>query len=260
MRKTNPISAGAGRGEAPGAWDAGQICETNPIQPGRIRNGRGWPADPAGERLCETKPISARATGGVSALQKRSYGKAYMQEAPAKQSQFPGTARDGLRPGNHQRSCRSGVFRQTNPICGRRAGKTGAKAGTLDNATRGANVRNKAKFPAAPGGARPQGRGTRVKCAKRTQFGPAGARHRCEKDAKRTQFPVSRAAGGARLCKTAQFRGVKCAKRTQFGPGTQEWARAGGSTGEQLCETKPIWYNPAAVMASAWLLLRRRHA
>jgi len=34
-----------------------------------------------------------------------------------------------------------------------------------------ANVRNEANFPASPGGARPQGRGTRGKCAKRTQFG-----------------------------------------------------------------------------------------
>jgi hypothetical protein len=29
--KTNPISRGAGWDEAPGAWDAGQSCETKPI-------------------------------------------------------------------------------------------------------------------------------------------------------------------------------------------------------------------------------------
>jgi hypothetical protein len=42
-------------------------------------NGRGWPGDPGGERLCETKPISAGTAGEASALWKRSYGKSYMQ-------------------------------------------------------------------------------------------------------------------------------------------------------------------------------------
>ncbi len=63
------------------------LCETNPIWPGRPGMGAGGRETP-GERWCETKPISARATGGTSALQKRSYGKSYMQQASAKQSQF----------------------------------------------------------------------------------------------------------------------------------------------------------------------------
>jgi len=49
---------------------------------------------------------------------------------------FPARPHTGAGQGSHQRSCRSGVLRQTNPICGRRAGKTIAKAGGLDAATR----------------------------------------------------------------------------------------------------------------------------
>jgi hypothetical protein len=58
--KTNPIPGGAGRGEAPGAWDAGQMRKTNPIWPwhpgmgavGRESKGRFVPLV-----VVRTKPI-----------------------------------------------------------------------------------------------------------------------------------------------------------------------------------------------------------
>jgi len=84
--QTNPIPAimPIWRSASPG----GQIVRNEPNFVRAPRNGRGRPGDPVGERWRETKPISARATRGASALRKRSYGKSYMQQASAKQSQF----------------------------------------------------------------------------------------------------------------------------------------------------------------------------
>jgi hypothetical protein len=51
-------------------------------------------------------------------------------------------------PGGHRRGRHSGSLRQTNPICRRRAGKTIAKAGGLDDATRqGTSAPNKPNLP-----------------------------------------------------------------------------------------------------------------
>jgi len=73
--RTNPIRGDAAWGEATGAWDARQSCETNPIWRRNVRNkpnsaaaaGRGkylvekdlWRIEHA-EGLRKTKPISAR--------------------------------------------------------------------------------------------------------------------------------------------------------------------------------------------------------
>jgi hypothetical protein len=72
--------------------------------------------------------------------------------------------------GSHRRRCRSGILRQTNPICRRRVEKTIAKARGLDAATReGANASNKANFtPDRPAEVPP----TEDKRAKQTQFAP----------------------------------------------------------------------------------------
>ena len=71
-------------------------------------------------------------------MQKRSYGKSYMQQASAKQSQFSDMDPDGRRPGSHQRSCRSGVLRQTNPIR-----TTGGAGGMRKAPKRGHRVTNR---------------------------------------------------------------------------------------------------------------------
>jgi len=60
---------------------------------------------------------------------------------------LPARPQTGAGRGSHRRSSRSGVLRQTNPICGRWAGKTIAKAGGLDAATRG---RKRAKQSQSP--------------------------------------------------------------------------------------------------------------
>ena len=68
------------------------------------------------------------------------------------------------------------------------------------------------QFPAMPGGPRPQGRGTRGECAKRTQFA------------------VCHAGAG----------GTNRAKRSQFPAGPGGTAPQGRGTRGQMCKTKPI--------------------
>jgi hypothetical protein len=77
-----------------GRPDGGMRCEVPRAKSGRFRIP---PSDfrlqtstftlPHG-RGCKTKPISSRAIRGASTLWKGSYGKAYMQQASAKQSQL----------------------------------------------------------------------------------------------------------------------------------------------------------------------------
>ena len=130
------------------------------------RNGRGRPGDPAGERWRETKPISARATRGASALRKRSYGKSYMQQASAKQSQF----RASKMP--HHSSVPSFQHSRLVPV-----------------------VRNKPNLPAGPGGTGAWA-GDGDECAKRSQFTRRGRAGRVDPGA---------APRPSRLCKRTQF-------------------------------------------------------
>ncbi len=135
------------------------------------KDGRGRAEDPHGEQLCETKPISARATGGASAFQKRSYGKSYMQQALTKQSQFAPAHRN-------------------------RWGKP--------HPTSGRNYAKQTQFRPAGQQAGDPGRG---KCAKQTQLPEAGHRggvsiadFGLETDRRRDACPS--ACQGFRSCKT----------------------------------------------------------
>jgi hypothetical protein len=164
--------------------------------------GRGLGDEDRGGQSCRTNPISGGCRMGRG---RRGGGR---RANCVKQTQF-GLAWAGRRAS-------TGETCKTNPIGPRQAGKTIAKAGGLDAATRHTGQTCKTKpipdgagrdgaggasdevktcktnpiGPAGPGGTRPQGRGTRGKCAKRSQFGPAsaGPGRRWAKDAKRTQF------------------------------------------------------------------------
>jgi hypothetical protein len=61
---------------------------------------------------------------------------------------------------------------------------------------RGQTCETKPIHPATLAGARPEGRGTRGRRAKRTQFGPAWPGRRRAKDAKQTQFVTRRTGAG----------------------------------------------------------------
>ncbi len=91
------------------------------------------------------------------------------------------------------------------------------------------SVQNEPNFPARPGGTRPQGRGTRGKCAKRTQSGPAWAGP--ERDERKMQNEPNWLSGRcrARAC-------------PELAEGTPNPRRADG----QSCKTKPIGGQGAA--------------
>ncbi len=80
--KTNPIPGDAKWNEAPAAWDAGQMCKTNPI-----RLGLGRAGSPTGER-CKTNPIwlgrqEGRSPGGKRCERNPISGDAGWGGAPA---------------------------------------------------------------------------------------------------------------------------------------------------------------------------------
>jgi hypothetical protein len=103
--------------------------------------------------------------------------------------------------------------------------------------------------PIRPG--RQAGRGTgRRRCAKQTQFGPAGRRAgstRRENGRNEPNFGCGAGVGMTERAKQSQFapadrnrwgkphptRGLNCVKRTQFGPGPQAGALKGKERGEQ---------------------------
>ncbi len=119
-RKTKPISADMSSqySTIPSFQHSspGSLVQTKPIWRRRPEMSAAGES-PQGQPR-QTEPISARAMGGASAFRKRSYGKSYTQQASAKQSQFADMAPDGRRLRSHERTWRSGVLRQTNPICG----------------------------------------------------------------------------------------------------------------------------------------------
>jgi hypothetical protein len=165
-------------------------------------NGRaGRPGGPlAGDRLCKTKPIWR----GVSSW------KSQVLSGQARTSRFPDTP---IIPGFHHsmvpvvwQSCK------TNPIWPRRPemGAHGPAASI--------NCAKRSQFPAAPGGARPEGRGSWVDCAERSQFASGrpgevrGTRAAESNRAKRTQFDPRCPGMGAH----GPAASIDCAKRSQF--------------------------------------------
>jgi hypothetical protein len=126
---------------------------------------------------------------------------------------LPARPQTGVGQGSQQRSRRSGVLRQTNPICGSRAGKTIAKAGGLDAATHGANVRNEANLPGYAARDEARGTGDERQMRKTNPILPV-SRHPEANRAKRSQFLDF----GLRIADWGQTCGATadCAKRTQF--------------------------------------------
>ncbi len=143
-RKTNPIP---GRGEARGAWDAEQTCETNPIC---------W------SQLCKTNPISAR-----------SRRRPFQSDAHrAKQSQSPPNQQEG------QVLCGKGVMvnRTFHRLRQNKANFSMADWRQTGGGT--TNCAKRTQSPAVPGGRGPGGRGAWARLCKTnpisTQPGPQG--------------------------------------------------------------------------------------
>jgi hypothetical protein len=121
--KQSQFRGGTGRGEAPGAWDAGRLRKTNPIWPGL---GKA----PMRER-CETNPIPGYA-GWDGAWERWDYGKIVQNEP-----NLPAGPRDTPSPLDPPASAlRRGGLCETKPICLGWTRKTIAKAKGLDDATR----------------------------------------------------------------------------------------------------------------------------
>jgi hypothetical protein len=103
---------------------------------------------------------------------------------------------------------------------------------------RASNRAKRTQFPAVPGGTGPEGRGTKGKCAKRTQFArrarvalPRPCQANC---AKRTRFPVRRETEAmGQSCETKPI-------RNESSEDAQPSIRSrADSTKRRLCETKP---------------------
>jgi hypothetical protein len=142
-------------------YEWAQLRQTNPIQLGRAAGRRPWEG-----QMRKTNPIWRWHPGMDAGDRKTPTG-----SDCAKQSQFPPEQREGQ------------------VLYGK---------GVMVIRTCNRLPQNKANFPATPGGARPQGRGTPVKCAKQTQF----------------------AAGPSGTGPGAMGRGANRAKQSQFGQGS----------------------------------------
>jgi hypothetical protein len=137
------------------------VVQTKPIRGSRPEMGAaGRP--PRGE-LRQTNPICRQPTGGASALQKRSYGELNRRTAAEKQSQFPARP-DGTGPGGR------GLGTCTNKPNWRGDRGSGFRGRRPDTRTFVQNEPNSRRRRLGRGRRR---RGTRGKCAKRTQF-PTG--------------------------------------------------------------------------------------
>jgi hypothetical protein len=163
--------------------DEGRMCETKPIpsEGQRVRcllgNELWWIRH--AKDFGKTKPIRGGAAGktivkarglgdatpqGSNCVKQTQFGPGAREQARAagspcrgaivrNKANLPPRPRTGTGRGSHRRGCRSGVLRQTNPICGRQAGKTiprlrGGRLGRRPGRCRprGANVRNKANL------------------------------------------------------------------------------------------------------------------
>ena len=94
---------------------------------------------------------------------------------------LPARPQTGAGRGSHRRSSRSGVLRQTNPICGSRAGKTITKAGGPDDAIHGGKRAKRTQF---------RNRELGQACGGTPALRSASSRLRRAKRAKQTQFPT----------------------------------------------------------------------
>ncbi len=169
---------GAGRDGATEAWDAGQMCKTNPIR-----------GSPAGIRAigCAKRSQSRRGRAGWG---HRGTGRGTnVQNEPNSQR---GPVGQGPGAGDARQTCK------TNPIW---PGQAGLREGEMCKTN-----------PILGSAAWPQERGTRDNRAKRTQFGPGGSYRQdvmCETNPIFTHTEES--VGQVPPCK-----GCNCAKRTQF--------------------------------------------
>jgi hypothetical protein len=211
-----------------------ESCETNPIPPGPGRAASRQAKDAkrtqfresisGGQgRWCETNPISGgRDTPAIPV-------RGNMQTKP-------NLGRIGCL-GKFQchmmaLSPKSGTC-ETNPICPGRAGRAMA----------GVNRAKRTQFPPMPGGTGPQGRGTRGKCAKRSQFG--GPIVQNEPNLARRRVDAARGVDTGQICKRPNFRDLrtrppargrdKPAKRTT--PAGRATRPPGAGAGRK-CETK----------------------
>jgi hypothetical protein len=121
--------------------------QTNPIWPGRPGRGTGGRESPPrhdGAKQSQFGPEEreGQRLGGKGVMVNSTFDRLRQNKANLPQRPPRGAGR-----GSHQPSRRCGVLRQTNPISGSRAAKTIAKAGGLDAATRGANVRHRLDAP-----------------------------------------------------------------------------------------------------------------
>jgi len=179
MCKTNPISGQPGPRERPivqneanssiadcglgtDLWQGDESCKTNPIsgQPGTVersivRNEPNSSIADCGLRIADWAQTSGRATNRPKRTQFRASRDTQRSSIPLFHLSSP------MRIVRNKPNLAPGV-------------RKWAQAGR-----RGPNRAKRTQFPAVPGGTGPEGRGTKGKCAKRTQFRPrAGIRRR----------------------------------------------------------------------------------
>ncbi len=197
--------------------DAGQSCKTKPICPRTGKQGHGW------SKSCETNPIS----WGQMCKTKPIW---LVGRSPERQMRKTNPIWPGLGKTPTGERCK------TNPICwiglgpgernaqnepnsGRRGRRESPMIPVFHHSSVPIRCRSCKTNPicsAAPGGARPQRRGTRGECAKRSQFRRRGAGRRGGGRwvlYKQTQFLPSCRSGDRRS------REGKCAKQSQLAAG-----------------------------------------
>ncbi len=226
--KANSGRSPVGRGQR----DVGRGTNA-PNEPNLVRaprKGRGWAPDPAGARRRQTKPIARSGAPrrcppalreGQVVCRKEVMVNGTCNRRRQNKANLPARPQTGVGQGSQQRSRRSGVLRQTNPI------PDGRDAPPFQHST----------IP---------GFQSDACCAKRTQLPEAGHRGGVRRGRvgrgmlyKQTQFLLLCRSGDrrSREGKTPPYKGGNCAKQTQFSPPAGRL----GPWEEKMCETKPIW-------------------
>jgi len=118
----------AGCDEARGTGDEGQMRKTNPIWPGWPGRGKGGRESPPGHDGAKQSQFWPEEREGQVACRKGVMVHRTCNRLGQNKANFPERPPRGAGRGSHQPRRRCGVLRQTNPICGSRAGKTIAKS------------------------------------------------------------------------------------------------------------------------------------
>ncbi len=118
--ETKPIPGEARWDEARGTRDEAQMRQTNPIWSGRGGRDAGGRQTPPGHDGAKQSQFPPALREGQVVCRKEVMVNGTCNRRRQNKANLPARPRTGMGQGSQQRSRRSGVLRQTNPICGSR--------------------------------------------------------------------------------------------------------------------------------------------